>query len=722
MTTAYELVLDALRAHGSTVQERGDRKAEARCLAHDDGRASLSVTGIEGSVLLYCHAGCSTDDVVAAAELRMADLFDNRRGAEYVYPDNRRVHRTADKRFWQKGNTKGRSLFRADRLTSDARTVYVVEGEKDVLAAEAAGAVAVCSAMGAGKAAKFDWSPLYGREVIVVADNDEPGRKHALEVASLLEGTVSNLPDSEGSPTVVSVVRAASGKDLADHVAAGHDLTQLVAVSQTESPGPNGAPVRNRTPVLLDDIRTFLARFVAYPSSHTLTAHTLWIAHTWLMDLWESTPRIAFLSPEPGSGKSRALEVTEPLVPRPVHAVNTSPAYLFRKVSDDAGRPTILYDEIDTVFGPKAKDNEDIRGMLNAGHRKGAVAGRCVMRGKVVETEELPAFCAVALAGLDDLPDTIMTRSVIVRMRRRSPDEVVEPWRPRVNGADAHRLRERLSAWSEQVYQSDRPAWPDMPAGVEDRAADVWEALVAVADLAGGHWPATAREAAVTLVTDSQKRAPSMGVLLLGDIRAVFTTLDVEKAPTEDILAELTKMDEAPWSTARRGEPLDARGLANRLGKYGIGSKAQRDGDRVFKGYSRSQFEDAWRRYLVGQTESVTAVTPDTSPPTLEIPKSPQHVTHVTDVTDSRSGPGVETIVPSRYSGIPDCRHLETFTPPSGPGRCSECGFHEATQGHRDGCGQSGQPFPATAEEDRSTVIARKLARMGEPTTQGGAR
>jgi hypothetical protein len=107
--------------------------------------------------------------------------------------------------------------------------------------------------------------------------------------------------------------------------------------------------------VLLDDVYDFVGRFVAYPSEAAHVAHTLWIAHYWFMDSWESTPRIAFLSPEPGSGKSRALEVTEPLVPRPVHAVNTSPAYLFRKVSDEAGPPTILYDEIDTLFGPKAK-------------------------------------------------------------------------------------------------------------------------------------------------------------------------------------------------------------------------------------------------------------------------------------------------------------------------------------------------------------------------------
>ena len=113
---------------------------------------------------------------------------------------------------------------------------------------------------------------------------------------------------------------------------------------------------------LLDEVEAFLARFVAYPSEHARVAHRLWIAHAHAMDAWDSTPRIAFLSPEPGSGKTRALEVSELLVPRPVEAVNATPAYLFRKVSDPAGAPTILYDEIDTCSAPKAKDNEEIRG------------------------------------------------------------------------------------------------------------------------------------------------------------------------------------------------------------------------------------------------------------------------------------------------------------------------------------------------------------------------
>lgn len=360
---------------------------------------------------------------------------------------------------------------------------------------------------------------------------------------------------------------------------------------------------------VLDAVHTFLGRFVAYPSPHAHVAHTLWIAHTHFMDSWESTPRIAFLSPEPGSGKSRALEVTEPLVPRPVHAVNTTPAYLFRKVSDPAGPPTILYDEIDTVFGPKAKDNEDVRGMLNAGHRRGATAGRCVVKGKIVETEELPAYCAVALAGLNDLPDTIMTRSVVVRMRRRGPTETVEPWRLRINGPQAAEVAEQLVAWA--ARDAERVDWPVMPPGIQDRNADVWEALLAVADLAGEHWPELARVAAVALVADSMAGQPSLGVLLLRDLRTVFG--DHDKLPTETILAGLHELDESPWSDLR-GKPVDSRWLSRQLGKYGVKPKVIRTPDGTPRGYDAADLADPWGRY-VAPAEDPYRELRDTPPP-----------------------------------------------------------------------------------------------------------
>jgi hypothetical protein len=354
---------------------------------------------------------------------------------------------------------------------------------------------------------------------------------------------------------------------------------------------------------ILDRVHAFLGRFVAYPSEHARNAHTLWLAHVHIMDAWDSTPRIAFLSPEPGSGKSRCLEVSELLVPRPVEAVNVTPAYLFRKVADEAGRPTILFDEIDTVFGPKAKDNEEIRGLLNAGHRRGAVAGRCVVRGKIVETEEIPAYCAVALAGLGGLPDTILTRSVVISMRRRAPGEVVEPFRRREHGPEGERLRDSLSAWAASIEASVTGAWPEMPKGITDRDADVWEALLAVADAAGGDWPERARVAAVALVADSKRGSPSLGIKLLGDIRSIFNDQRdpigdaCSQLPTEHLLSELHKLEESPWGDLR-GKPLDARGLSQRLRPYDIKPTTIRTAVGTPKGYRRKDMHDAWLRYL----------------------------------------------------------------------------------------------------------------------------
>lgn len=343
---------------------------------------------------------------------------------------------------------------------------------------------------------------------------------------------------------------------------------------------------------ILRAVEGFLHRFVAYPSDHARVAHVLWIGHAHLMDAWESTPRLAFLSPEPASGKSRALEITELLVPRPVQAVNVSPPYIFRKVADEAGRPTILFDEIDTVFGPKAKENEEIRGLLNAGHRKGAVAGRCVVRGNTIGTEEIEAYCAVAVAGLGSLPDTILSRSVVVRMRRRAPGETVEPYRRRHHGPGGEAIRSRLADWLTDVSPD---GWPDMPDGIIDRDADIWEALLAVADLAGGDWPERARVAAVAMVADSKEGSPSLGLRLLADVRVAFG--EDGQLPTATLIDRLCGPEEAPWGDLH-GKPIDARRLARMLDKYGVGPATIRVGGNTPKGYRREDFHDAWSRYL----------------------------------------------------------------------------------------------------------------------------
>jgi hypothetical protein len=346
----------------------------------------------------------------------------------------------------------------------------------------------------------------------------------------------------------------------------------------------------------LSFVRDYLTRFVSYPSEHERTAHVLWIAHAHSIDAWDSTPRLAFLSPEPGSGKTRALEVTELLVPRPVEAVNVTAPYLFRKVGDPDGKPTILFDEIDTVFGPRARGNEEIRGLLNAGHRKGAVAGRCVVKGKIIETEEISAYCAVALAGLGNLPDTIMSRSVIIRMRRRASGERVEPYRRRVHGLRGQELHRLLAEWTGSILSRLADARPLMPPEVQDRDADVWEALLAIAEAAGGEWPDAARRAAVALVTQKKQNSTSLGVRLLADVRTIFC--DHGALTTETILKGLHNLEESPWRDMK-GRDLDARRLSKILSQYSIKPKTIRFGsDSVSRGYEAADLRDAWLRYL----------------------------------------------------------------------------------------------------------------------------
>jgi Protein of unknown function (DUF3631) len=372
--------------------------------------------------------------------------------------------------------------------------------------------------------------------------------------------------------------------------------------------------------IVLRRVHDFLGRFIVYPSQHAHVAHSLWILHSHLMHLWDSTPRLAFLSPEPASGKSRALEATEPLVPRPVIAVNVSPAYLFRKVGAEETPPTILHDEIDTVFGAKTKDNnEEVRALLNAGHRRGAVAGRCVTKGKTVETEEIPAYAAVALAGLGWLPDTILSRSVVIRMRRRKPGEQVEPWRQRIHIAQGKLIRAATESWARSV---EDVAWPELPAGIQDRDADVWEPLIAVADLVGGWWPKRARKAAVELVAAARDAEPSLGIQLLTDLVTVFAESDA--MATKTILRALIDMEESPWGDIR-GKPLDERRLARLLRQYSIKSISVRIGDDTPKGYRRADLTEAWASYLP----------PSPTPRKSATSATPPQIADVADVADS---------------------------------------------------------------------------------------
>ncbi|RSS91099.1 DUF3631 domain-containing protein [Streptomyces sp. WAC05950] len=353
---------------------------------------------------------------------------------------------------------------------------------------------------------------------------------------------------------------------------------------------------------LLDEVEAFHRRFNVFPTEAAYVAVALWDAHAHLLDCFDSTPRLAFLSPEPGSGKSRALEIVETLVPQPLVAANASAPVLFRAVSTLETRPTILFDEVDTIFGPKAGDNEPLRGFLNAGHHRGAGMWRCVGDGTNQTVQEFPSFCVVAMAGLGSLPDTILTRSVIIRMRRRARNERVQPFRRRLHAPEGHALRDRLAVWADSVRHLVDGVFPEMPDEVTDRPADVWEPLIAVADAAGGDWPARARAACAQIVAASkQDDKGSIGIRLLTDLRDHVLN-GIERLPTISVLDRLYALEEAPWADMG-GKPLTSRGLAKMLGEYMTGDNKPieprniKSGGAVLKGYYAADLTDAWSRY-----------------------------------------------------------------------------------------------------------------------------
>lgn len=219
--TAYNRIASALRAHGQRVVESSDGHATATCPAHDDSTPSMSVTRSGNRALVWCHSGCDTRDVLAALDLTLGDLYDER-AETYRYDDGRTVRRYYDngrKRFAQTGAQQQATLYRMGRLSEvpAGRSIFLVEGEADVHAIEEAGGVATTAPQGADSFHKVDVTPLTGHWVTCIVDKDEAGEKWAKQVATALHGVAAKY----------RFMQAKEGKDASDHIAAGHGLTDF---------------------------------------------------------------------------------------------------------------------------------------------------------------------------------------------------------------------------------------------------------------------------------------------------------------------------------------------------------------------------------------------------------------------------------------------------------------------------------------------------------------
>lgn len=367
---------------------------------------------------------------------------------------------------------------------------------------------------------------------------------------------------------------------------------------------------------LLDQLHTALTRYVILPSPQAVDAVVLWIAATHAQPAWAHAPRLVIRAPEKRCGKSRLLDVVEAVCHEPLITVNASPSAVYRSITDDP--PTMLVDEADTIFGAEAASNEDLRGLLNAGHQRNRPAIRFDANTRKVES--IPTFAMAALAGIGAMPDTIEDRAVVIRMRRRAPGESVSPYRHRRDRPVLMQLAGHINDWLREELGSLERAEPDMP--LEDRAADTWEPLIAVADQAGATWPERARQAAIDLLAEANDNDQgTVRTRLLIDCRAAFGEEQV--IATSELLRQLNSDLESPWRDYGP-QGLTPAKLAKLLADFEIRSANVRfpDGSQA-KGYRRSDFTDAWARYC--------PPAPDPAEPS-----QPSHPSSARDGTENR--------------------------------------------------------------------------------------
>ena len=360
-------------------------------------------------------------------------------------------------------------------------------------------------------------------------------------------------------------------------------LDAMVKAFQKQMPEPEKSQLAPRLPwttavngeALIDDLIADLTRYVVVDRDYTAVT-AFWALHTYLVNHGYITPRLFITAPQRGCGKSTLVDWLTTVVQKPVSSVNISAAAVFHIVEDD--QPTIIIDEADTFL--KLKD--ELRGVLNSGHRKGGYVSRYDAR--IKGSKSYSTFSAVALSLIGDLPSTLQDRSVRIRLRRRTLDEKISSLRlDKVNDD----LARRCARWALDNQSFVANADPTMPEQLYNRVEDNWRPLITLADVIGGEWPERLREIAVRIAALDAGDDQSAETQFLRDIREIFG--DQDWLTTVQLLAGLHGPEHVG---------LTGKGLAIKLKNYDVAPRQERRGGRVERGYLAKDFADTFKRYL----------------------------------------------------------------------------------------------------------------------------
>jgi len=496
--------------------------------------------------------------------------------------------------------------------------VLVVEGEKDVAAAESLGFVATCNPMGAKKW-RDEYSPcLEGARVAVIADADRPGQEHAQQVGASLQGWAAS----------VKVCEIPACKDLAESVSKGMTKDLLLALF---SDTPEWKPATGAD--VLDAAYNYIRKF-AKVSEAQARALTLWVAHAFIFRGWGHTPYLHIYSAERGEGKSTVLDTLRALLDVPNVLVHPSLAGLYSDLAEHPQSPQLI-DEIDKMFNGRTEHDNDIYGYLNAGFQPGRTIPRVTFVGGKRMVEHFDPFCPKALAGLGEtaLDDTTRDRSIAIRMEKASWTDNAKRWVEKFHLPEGQQIGAKLSAWctanAEEASKVD--VW--CTTTVTQRVIDIWEPLLAIAELAGSNWLEWAKSALAELSTGSRAEHDSIGVKLLKDIRTVYEARtsaepDNKGVASSDLAKTLAEMEDRPWSEyGKARKPITPAQVARLLARYEIKPREIWIGGQNLRGYEWPQFNKAWEKYVSSDatTSGLASARVADSSTSKDVPTSPKN-------------------------------------------------------------------------------------------------
>jgi hypothetical protein len=461
--------------------------------------------------------------------------------------------------------------------------------------------------------------------------------------------------------TLVKAKRAELGLNKADGKA-GHAI-------EFATPAPWPHTVAGAA--LLDGLSTVIGEYVITEQRYC-DAAALWIVHTYLLDHFQVTPRIAIRSPVKRCGKSTLLRVLGCLAFKPLPTSSVTASVTFRVI--EKHRPCLLIDEADMLLRSKDENKKDLYSVLLDGHARGGQSLRNVGVGDDYEPRAFNNFSAVAIASIGKLLDTLTDRSIVIELKRRKRSEQVKR-RFRFDRVEhLTEMARQVMRWAVDNAERVAAVEPNMPASIFDRAADNWRPLLAIADAAAGKWPQRARTAAVEICGFDDEDEEGRLELLLGDIRDVFDKSGEDRISSAHLIEQLCEIVPRPWAEyGKNDKEITQHQLARLLKPLGIPTQKVASGDTRVNGYFRADFEEAFERYLGAKADSPSSNS-DTRTPCDEIRTS---AIFSSDSSDPRvrvgkcekpNNDGPESECPSRKGGNGDARTTSTSEPCAGSG------------------------------------------------------